>query len=113
MPTVLGYAVVNTDGTVLHQSGVQEVVHAGTGLWHVYFNFAAATACQVASLADAGAPAGWICAYGYGEGTTGDNVVTVVQGGWQGEAGPNPGGVVPVPVFGVAADHTFQLMIVE
>lgn len=85
-------AVVFSDGTLLHGSGVSQITHQpGSGVYDVYFNYDQAGSCaQVASLADM--TPGTIAAYG---GQVAPNVVQVQTG----------------DTTGASADRTFQLSL--
>jgi hypothetical protein len=85
-------AVVFSDGTLLHGSGVSQITHQpGSGLYDVYFNDQQAGACaQVASLADM--TPGTITAYG---GQVASNVVQVQTSDTSGNS----------------ADRTFQVIL--
>jgi len=109
MATILGFAVVDAGGAVLHGSGVQRVTHIGTGQWNLYFDFSVANACEVATLAEKKSAAGWISAYG--EPGIDANEVTVQTGVFTWEFLEEAlehtyGRVVPV-----TADLTFQLAV--
>ncbi|EFH86392.1 hypothetical protein [Ktedonobacter racemifer] len=96
MSQVIGYAVVDTAGALLHSSGVQQVDHIGEGTFHITFDTNVADACQIASIGDAGAQ-GWVSAYG---GVVGPKVIEVVTGTYEN---------------GHAArkNRTFQLLLVK
>jgi hypothetical protein len=104
MPSVLGFAVVGSDGTLLHSSGVTKVVHSAVGSWNIFFDFSVANACEVASIAHFQTPA-WITAYG--EPVIGPNEVSVWTGIYETVHGGN-GDVL----FAANADLTFQLLVV-
>ena len=93
MPQSLGFVVIGVDGTMLHASGVSNVAHISTGVYHITFDFSVASACEVASLGHY-ETAGYITAYGVPP------------------VGPN---VVEVTTFNANAevqDLTFQLLVV-
>jgi hypothetical protein len=95
MAEILGFAVVDAGGALLHESNVERLEHIGPGMWQVYFTFSVANACEVASIAEF-ETAGFISAYG--EPTIGPNEVTVYTGRFLADAQP-------------AVDMTFQLAV--
>jgi hypothetical protein len=106
MADVLGFAVVGADG-LLNGSGVQSVVHSGTGSWNIYFDFSVANACEVASVGQS--EAAWISAYA--EPHLGDNEVSVSTGTFKVEPEISGDGSVLAILLPVNADLTFQLAV--
>jgi hypothetical protein len=74
MASVLGFVVVDSNGNVLHSSGVEEVIHFGPGYWHIFFDFSVANACEVASL---GTQVPYMQVAAYAEPDIAENEVTV------------------------------------
>lgn len=93
MPQLLGFVVIGADGTTFLASGVSNVAHISTGVYHITFASSVANACEVASLGHY-ETAGYVTAYGVPP------------------VGPN---VVEVTTFNANAevqDLTFQLLVV-
>jgi hypothetical protein len=93
MPQLLGFVVVGADGTTLHASGVSNVEHVSTGLYHITFAASVANACEIASLGHY-ETAGYVSAYGVPP------------------VGPNVVEVMTFTANATPQDLTFQLLVV-
>ncbi|GHO79464.1 hypothetical protein KSD_72350 [Ktedonobacter sp. SOSP1-85] len=94
MPRILGYVVVDADGTILHSSGLDHVDHPSQGQYDTTFTFSVANACEIASICQSDRISAFITTFG---GVVNQNVVRVITSTPAGER----------------RDYAFQLLVVE
>jgi hypothetical protein len=111
MPQVVGWALIEPNGTVAGATAGTTVKHPSPGNYNIFFDFDAGICIQIATLANKN-NTGWIAAFGEPE-LFGPNEVTVQTGNFPVREVLLDNGQAFSTTAPVFADMLFQLIIVS